>query len=1006
MVSSNLKKWAKLYEKFVKMKLRSSVRGTRCTEAEGVSLGRDYNRDPDRYRANSIINSDANDAHLNMENENLYDVGNGSTSHIFRCRSKRCLFQKKFFPQDRIVSTTTNRIYNCIVPPGTTYLNDHSSNVIYLITCNKCKLQYVGETCLKLNERFNIHNSSLRNPSNSSFCKILNNHFTKGLCKGSSYSVSLIEKLEGTGQTDRGFMDPKQTPARKLREVFWMKELRTIFPYGLNDRIGDEPKTADSHINVGLKFRSLPRKHKRVGRGKSHNGICRTNPVDFITTFKQMLEIDLVNVPNFLRTSLCNMKKSGLKSTYLNLNDLLSSDSSLTLYKQYFQQCLDIIDCKLYKPRVPKSRKKPPENVCNIFFDNKGVEFINLARILRDPDVISSLPNMPKKFSTPMVTYKLGLPISSKIFNFNKFVNSLNLDDFLANPNILPCECENSPFSDKNHKHIITGDLRLVSNNTLRKIFSRGPKFREHKAIDLSKAKSCILDGLEDCIENFSSKHGYHKTAFAEWINNIKLKIDDRIQVLKNSLHTYYNDDSLSSPSVKNALNDIHTKYVVVPIDKATGNIALICKRFYATVIVKELGLGPNNTSSTYDKVNDRNIECIISSNIKDLKSKFDINGISADNQCLPNMYWLPKMHKNPIKARFIIGSSKSSIKPLSKAITSAFRLFYRQIENYNDKLRFYTGVNTFWVVQNNKPVIDAMKKLNARNKAKSISTFDFSTLYTKLPHNKLLHVLNKLIDFCYNGGPHKFVTITKYGARWTKDKSEHNISFDIKMMKDAVAYLLSNCFFTIGSKIFRQVIGIPMGSDPAPFFANLFLYYFEHNWMNQIKKNDLIRARKMCYLFRFIDDLSAINDGGDFENNFKDIYPEELQLGKENQNSSEASFLDLSIQIHNNKFSVGLYDKRDSFPFNIVRMPYKSSNLPSNIFYSAIGAETLRIARASNSTDSFYSAVKPLVIRMHKQGARSDRLLKVFKKFFYRHENDFKDIVGNPQELLALLLD
>ena len=61
----------------------------------------------------------------------------------------------------------------------------------------------------------------------------------------------------------------------------------------------------------------------------------------------------------------------------------------------------------------------------------------------------------------------------------------------------------------------------------------------------------------------------------------------------------------------------------------------------------------------------------------------------------------------------------------------------------------FFTGVNTFWVVQNNKPVIDAMNGLNKQRKATSVSIFDFSTLYTKLPHNKLLMVLNSLIDFC-----------------------------------------------------------------------------------------------------------------------------------------------------------------------------------------------------------------------------------------------------------------
>ena len=55
------------------------------------------------------------------------------------------------------------------------------------------------------------------------------------------------------------------------------------------------------------------------------------------------------------------------------------------------------------------------------------------------------------------------------------------------------------------------------------------------------------------------------------------------------------NRDFLSSPDIKNALDNIHENFVVVPIDKATGNIALACKRFYASVITRELGLSNNS---------------------------------------------------------------------------------------------------------------------------------------------------------------------------------------------------------------------------------------------------------------------------------------------------------------------------------------------------------------------------------------------------------------------------
>ena len=46
------------------------------------------------------------------------------------------------------------------------------------------------------------------------------------------------------------------------------------------------------------------------------------------------------------------------------------------------------------------------------------------------------------------------------------------------------------------------------------------------------------------------------------------------------------------------------------------------------------------------------------------------------------------------------------------------------------------------------------------------------------------------------------------------------------------------------------------MGSDPAPFFANMFLYFYEGKWIKDLQKKDLIKARKPCNAFRFIDDM------------------------------------------------------------------------------------------------------------------------------------------------------
>ena len=58
-----------------------------------------------------------------------------------------------------------------------------------------------------------------------------------------------------------------------------------------------------------------------------------------------------------------------------------------------------------------------------------------------------------------------------------------------------------------------------------------------------------------------------------------------------------------------------------------------------------------------------------------------------------------------------------------------------------------------------------------------------------------------------------------------------------------------------------------------------------------QWAKRDLVKARKLCNVFRFIDDLNAINDAEILENNFRDMYPEELELRRENGSYAEATF-------------------------------------------------------------------------------------------------------------------
>lgn len=65
------------------------------------------------------------------------------------------------------------------------------------------------------------------------------------------------------------------------------------------------------------------------------------------------------------------------------------------------------------------------------------------------------------------LSYELTTPMCFYTFNLHKFASEVNLDDFVSNPGIQPCSSKGFLFVDKDHKYILTGDLRFIENNKL-----------------------------------------------------------------------------------------------------------------------------------------------------------------------------------------------------------------------------------------------------------------------------------------------------------------------------------------------------------------------------------------------------------------------------------------------------------------------------------------------------------------------------------------------------------
>ena len=121
------------------------------------------------------------------------------------------------------------------------------------------------------------------------------------------------------------------------------------------------------------------------------------------------------------------------------------------------------------------------------------------------------------------------------------------------------------------------------------------------------------------------------------------------------------------------------------------------------------------------------------------------------------------------------------------------------------------------------------------------------------------------------------------------------------------------------------------MGTNCAPLLADLFLYSYEANFIQQLlaKKKKKI-AQKFNYTFRYIDDVLSLSNS-EFEKYLHQIYPKELNITNTTDTNHSAAYLDLMLKIGNSSLHTKLYDKRDDFDFPIVNFPFMDSNIPSS---------------------------------------------------------------------------
>ena len=831
-----------------------------------------------------------------------------------------------------------------------------SSDVIYIIECRakNCQFQYIGETMQTLRARATGHRSSLRTKKG---CPHIIEHFTK-LHSPTDLTIKPIEQIFAN-----------DVKLRCTRETFLIKDFGTLFPYGGNERLENPYIDAQENFDNGHCIYSLFN-HPKSSRGK------RGSKISYFQNSNTQGTVPIVFSPQLFISNIITAKSLGLNVRRVICKDInkLKKHEVLLLEKYNQAECKDkwvkhmITDiCRHYISKLITVNRSKKSDFIVFTYTNRYLEDINFNQICNLYSVRSLYPlGTNVEFA---VSYRYTRTIRSRILNYGTTL----LKDTIKPTS---CDCRDSPYIDNQLGHVVTGDLGIIQNRGLRNLLCKGINFRECYKYTTDDVMKSVCEDLDTHIKKISSKKSTPDTTFALWkeaiIDNVRRSLA-RLKIKR------FPKPVLKSTATKSYLADLHQKYVLVPTDKAQNNVSIVCKRFYLDVLEQEL------QSNTYQKIDSLSEDQIVKKHCADQLQKFNIE-VEKDQGKLPYIYWTTKQHKNPTGSRFIVSGKSCSTKTISKKLSLVFKLISKTLRSHCRYKGKFLKTSLFWIIDNAKPVQDCMRYLNNNSRAKSMYSYDFSRLYTNIPHDLLIKQLKFVVKEAFDlKSDTPFIRVTAKSAVWTCNPKNHKyFCLDGNDIINLLTYLLDNLYIKYFDQIFKQVIGIPMGSHCGPDLANLFLFAYEYQYiLGLIDKGDDYKYSKCRFMFRYIDDLLALNDKGFFDSDFKEIYPDVLDLNCTNINQQSTNYLDMNINIScRNIFEYKLYDKRNDYEFQVISLPNLKSNIPVSAGYSVIYSQVLRYFKATNIIDNFYSSLVNLKSKMVNQNFSSHGITKQFNKF------------------------
>ena len=280
-----------------------------------------------------------------------------------------------------------------------------------------------------------------------------------------------------------------------------------------------------------------------------------------------------------------------------------------------------------------------------------------------------------------------------------------------------------------------------------------------------------VRKGMTEYAERLARSYKKDVEEFQPWIDLMCQKVVDTASAIPDTqwLSSGYMTKT-GATELKNVQNDM----VIGPTDKSAHDFMMVCKHAYLHALQQELHSGVYSPTALTDEQ--------IWTNHSNLATAIGRIPIKAHSY----LYGAAKMHKEPANMRWIAGcgrqliakqgpreifSAATSISPVATALGAILRFCMIQLERKDLQLFRPQGIKRYWIVTSVDTVAKHIKAHQRELAQEQVYTEDFNTMYTKLPHQKIIDGVSLVVKEAfafYNPS-----TSSSFNLKWSNGDAE-----------------------------------------------------------------------------------------------------------------------------------------------------------------------------------------------------------------------------------------